>query len=750
MCFQLPPVRSRVGVRAGARLRLRVPVFKLPAVPKSLSMVIVVMMVMVMVILVVTTATMATTVHVVSAFTQPHTFRPVRYQYQHQYQHPQTQTQSQDNKYPTSTSTSTPILITTTTSRSRSNTSTSRNGINNNNNGNEYEKDNRRGIGGNTNSNTNRNDYRSIKESAFLKRQQTLIRMMQSQSQSQTQIEAQSQGGEREGQRHVQTKSMAKDINQINVKSIGNRILNPNHILLPSYFPYHNYDGYDGDNSTATSNTHNLAGSAAVAADEIPLQRALVELIRSMEKIVQFESKCSCSNFNINNFNNFNNNNNNRLEIDHDTMRELEFILGSGGSNKEMNIFDYDYDYDDDGGGVNGDVNGNVNGDDTENNNDNSMDGTSTSTSTTNFYTIRVEQPLSHPVDPLCWLHANAKQSSRTRLLYNRNRNQNSNSNDNDDDDPTVIYMANAENTLEASAYGSSYTIHNLQENNPWDVIQNLPMGSRVFGGGRFDKDLDNELIGEEWKDFGKEMWILPAVELRREKRNLSSSSNKSNKSNNKNEKDSEVENGVNMNDDGTKVNGVETEKGQKQPPVDRTEHHPSGLVENDAAATITGTTLSVNLHFTSPSTLIESAKNVLALLQNLSHKISPAVPDTTLPPILSRAYNNNAQEVFEKGVNAALDIFQNDNSSSLEDGKSLKKVVLARRSDLHFGTELSGLDLMMKLKFGGNIGGHLFYMNPGKNSGKEFFGCAPERLFQVRRHDKMVRGNYLLFEFFA
>ena len=61
-------------------------------------------------------------------------------------------------------------------------------------------------------------------------------------------------------------------------------------------------------------------------------------------------------------------------------------------------------------------------------------------------------------------------------------------------------------------------------------------------------------------------------------------------------------------------------------------------------------------------------------------------------------------------------------------------------------GAAVSGLDVLLRMKFGGHIG-HIFYLNPGTDEMKsklfsdgsvcsrEFLGCAPERLFRVKGH---------------
>ena len=184
--------------------------------------------------------------------------------------------------------------------------------------------------------------------------------------------------------------------------------------------------------------------------------------------------------------------------------------------------------------------------------------------------------------------------------------------------------------------------------------------------------------MGEDWKDFGKGMWILPGIELRREK-----------------EGDLSNNDAFMRSDD---------------------------MSMHDAKSNESSTTLSVHLIFSSPESLIDSAQDIIQLLQEVTHDTSPPVPPTALPPIVSRGYNKDAQEVFEKGVATLLDIFESNekNLSTRKTGyEALKKVVMARRSDLYYARDLSGLDVMLKLKFGGDVGGHLFYLNPGMGTGK-------------------------------
>ena len=294
-------------------------------------------------------------------------------------------------------------------------------------------------------------------------------------------------------------------------------------------------------------------------------------------------------------------------------------------------------------------------------------------------YTIQIAQSISHPIDTLCWLHANEERiDAMTTVPYSSFTNQQT-------DKPTIIYLSNAENTFEAASIGSAFKTHDLAHENYWNIIKSLPSGSGIYGGKRFD---ENGQISEEWKDFGKELWVLPLIELRQE-RTISATSGQS---------------------------------------IDK---------ENERRNNTFDMALLVHLHFDSFDSLMKQVDDAIELLDIVTSDVSPSTPCTTLPPILSRGSNPDAQDVFENGVNEALDRFE-----TLRD-PYFQKVVLARRADLRFGAKFSGLDAMKKIKFGGSVG-HLFYIHPGGNSKQEFFGCTPERLFQVKGKEKKVISEAL------
>ncbi|KAG7343211.1 2-succinyl-6-hydroxy-2,4-cyclohexadiene-1-carboxylic acid synthase/2-oxoglutarate decarboxylase [Nitzschia inconspicua] len=309
---------------------------------------------------------------------------------------------------------------------------------------------------------------------------------------------------------------------------------------------------------------------------------------------------------------------------------------------------------------------------------------------------LRLEMRISHKVDPLCWLQAQIENNPQ-ELRANAAA-----------ESPT-FYFASAEGTLETAVFGSSQTHRDaLQEDDAWQrMVARLPDRARVYGGQRFDT---GTVPAEEWQDFSKGYWMIPAVELRREQ-NFKSFD----------------------------------------------------------------TTLAIHLVEESIGDNYDESKNrfessilhVLNILENLTDEMTSAVPPTTLPPVLSRSstYERrqcdghtghtepttqqsspfstiDGQEIYERGVTAALQEFSKSqwkvNETSIDTNtaeNSLKKVVLARRMDLRFApsayASVCALDILRKWKFASQPGGHLFYLSPG-GSDSEFFGCTPERLFQV------------------
>jgi isochorismate synthase EntC len=329
---------------------------------------------------------------------------------------------------------------------------------------------------------------------------------------------------------------------------------------------------------------------------------------------------------------------------------------------------------------------------------------------------LRIEQSLtSVDIDPLCWLHGQQSSLRTLRHLLHAPL--------------PVLYFADAEGQVEAAAIGQSTSFSDSWDpfmgKRIWDEDdgrrhfmkeRDLPPRSRIYGGSRFDSDYYSEkrkrqLDDDDWDGFGGDRggyWILPAVELRREKMDNSTSLEEPN--------ERKVTLAIHLH------NLVEA----------RSSRHRFGWCD--------------------------AARRILILLRELSDRISPPVPCTTLPPVVTRSESagkggksgDGDSDVFERGVTEALRRIMTDNE---RDG-SLRKVVLARKVDLNLGASVSGLDVLMRLKFGGHIG-HLFYLNPGddeaRNSrygdgvicSREFLGCAPERLFRVKAQDgtRVVRS---------
>ena len=357
---------------------------------------------------------------------------------------------------------------------------------------------------------------------------------------------------------------------------------------------------------------------------------------------------------------------------------------------------------------------------------------------------LRIEESIStvRSVDPLCWLHA--QQSSIRNLRRKLSRGN---------VPLPVIYFGDAEGQVEAAAIGkvsNSYSdswdpfvgkrIWDDENENENDGQQkhsmfkesDLPKGARVYGGSRFDWKFyqdkmtnRNKFASDDWDGFGGDRggyWILPAVELRREI----------------------------IADDPTLVNGDSTDGTGSNKDGGRRKLTLAIHLHNDAQSNQKHARL-----YGHRSGWYDAATRTLTVLEELTDRLSPAVPCTTLPPVITRSESTgNGGEsingdvdtgyVFERGVTEALKLITNPDTESLESDTSLRKVVLARKVDLNLGASVSGLDVLMKLKFGGHIG-HIFYMNPGEDElesssnidgmicSREFLGCTPERLFRVK-----------------
>lgn len=374
---------------------------------------------------------------------------------------------------------------------------------------------------------------------------------------------------------------------------------------------------------------------------------------------------------------------------------------------------------------------------------------------------LRIEQPIAavHATDPLCWIHAQQRSINQLRRILQSNPVTNSSS----DNALPLIYFRDAEGQVEAVALGRASPSYSeswdpFAGKRIWDTVngahdgvgdegdyhvphmfkeRELPPGARVYGGSRFDweyyhqkmKSSKGELDDrDDWDDFGGDRggyWILPTVELRRDI--------------------VDEETIVNETDEVTSENRKMSEKKR--------------------------VTMAVHLHNLAPPSSgnhyrqgwRDAASHVITVLEALTDEISPAVPCTTLPPVVSRSEATKEGEddadsglAFERGVTEALRQIQSNVNG---DEETLRKVVLARKVELNFDSSMSGLDVIMRMKFGGHIG-HLFYMNPGDDrvnnnlrdrgeglmQTREFLGCTPERLFRVNRsgHDRIVTSEAL------
>jgi len=335
--------------------------------------------------------------------------------------------------------------------------------------------------------------------------------------------------------------------------------------------------------------------------------------------------------------------------------------------------------------------------------------------SVTGVEMIRIEHVLSHPVDPLAWLDAQQRQSRRLgngpATAATKATTEGSGFVPPKSSPTAAFYMATQEGDEQVACLGSSLTASSADEifgtyGNKHGYWNRLPANSRFYGGARFDSataatgaasgnrmnsttasvnhnNNNNSInISEEWKDFGQAFWMLPTVELSNRK----------------------------------------------------------------TSSARTTTTLAVHLVRSSEEDSSKSrtswrsaAQSVLAVLDRVTHAQSPAVPPTTLPPVLSRDSNypkHDGQELYEQGVAKALELIEGTTNGNKTNGRSsLEKVVLARRQKLQLGVDgdkWSALELIKRWKYSDSSeGGHLFYLRPNSDA-PEFFGCTPERLFNV------------------
>jgi 2-succinyl-5-enolpyruvyl-6-hydroxy-3-cyclohexene-1-carboxylate synthase len=334
-------------------------------------------------------------------------------------------------------------------------------------------------------------------------------------------------------------------------------------------------------------------------------------------------------------------------------------------------------------------------------------DTTTTASATSASPTIiRIEVDVSHDVDPLCWLQA---QDNRQKVQPP------------DKEHHPLVYFATAEKTLDVATFGSIAMHKGTSEDDEfWKLVEALPDSTHLYGGQRFDTE---SIPSDEWKSFGQGFWILPAVELRRQPLStrrqqlllLQSSF------------DNPLLDGDDNMYDAMKTS-IAVHLIQPNHCMDDDDDDDD---DNDARAS---------------QVFAKSAEYVLRVLDQVTDATTSKTPPTTLPPVLSRGStygpNLDGQELYERGVTKAIQVFQQGESNNLPPNgngsayQHLDKVVLARRMDLAFSdyARVSALDVLRKWKFGSQPGGHLFYINPAVGEGdlSEFFGCTPERLFRL------------------
>ena len=352
---------------------------------------------------------------------------------------------------------------------------------------------------------------------------------------------------------------------------------------------------------------------------------------------------------------------------------------------------------------------------------------------------LRIEESISavDAVDPLCWLHAQQSAIRSIRHILSK-----------DDISLPTLYFGDAEGQVEAAVIGkvsNSYSdswdpfvgkrIWDDESGDDYDDMHrqhsmfkesDLPMGARVYGGSRFDWEFYQEKMKkldgidtDDWDGFGGDRggyWILPAVELRREVVDIAGS---------------------------FEVNSTKTCSSDTRNITFAVHLHNDRVSDQKSSRQLTHR-----------ERWNDAAKQILTILNELSDQLSPAMPCTTLPPVITRSESTGKGEsgsgsgdpgyAFEQGVIEALQRITSPDSDGSKSDSSLRKVVLARKVDLGLGATVSGLDVLTRLKFGGHIG-HIFYLNPGTDEMKnkpfgegrvcsrEFLGCAPERLFRIK-----------------
>ncbi|KAL7581039.1 hypothetical protein ACA910_005844 [Epithemia clementina (nom. ined.)] len=262
----------------------------------------------------------------------------------------------------------------------------------------------------------------------------------------------------------------------------------------------------------------------------------------------------------------------------------------------------------------------------------------------------------------------------------------------------SYFYCQNQEEDLEVAAIGAIYTCNATEH--VWSFLErpDWPHSSRWYGGQRFDPTLPLDQQSPEWKDFGSNAWWFLPTMELRREKNQ--------------------------------------------------------------------TILSVHV-------IPHNLRPTLELVQRVTDQCMERRPPTTMPPVLSRSSGykrasdgtpQDGQELYEEAVVKAIkEMEKNATGDSDAADPPLKKVVLSRVQRMRLGVnDFCALAVLRRWKYGGNEGGHLFWMKPGLKPGSspettwnsatsdqtaEFFGCAPERLFRVQATDSdnlMVRSEAL------
>jgi hypothetical protein len=270
----------------------------------------------------------------------------------------------------------------------------------------------------------------------------------------------------------------------IRVASTGNRVLLPKEILYSDFYHRVGYYYHDDDNNFNDTKPKNNSEMNPLT-QGLPLPRAIEDITNSLKRIIQT----------IKNGVRFSSTKDG-FAVDPSLLQQLDILFAS--HSKSMSHPSSLWSHSSSSSST-----GNSHRSRTSSS---SVHGNE---SIDPFYIIRIEQPLSHPVDPLCLLHSNIPSST---IIHNA---------PNGEQNPPIFYLANAEGNDEVAAYGSSITLHSLSsssssfnrqqkqegkeedhldaeqftklKNNSssWKIIENLPWGSKVYGGSRFDNSFN-------------------------------------------------------------------------------------------------------------------------------------------------------------------------------------------------------------------------------------------------------------------